>query len=90
VATKGLPDVGQGCAGCRVISPEQINKFRNKLAIIKGRADLLTIDGHATDSSRNAGRIIGQATREIEELLGLPGRSAVIEEAVAREQLKRL
>ena len=71
------------------MTPECLSTLRNKLAIIKGRSELLTIDGHATESSRNAGRIIGRAVREIEELLGLPARNRELQAAADIQRLKR-
>jgi hypothetical protein len=72
------------------MSPETIGAIRTQLAVIKGHADLLTIDGHATERSRQTGRIIAQAERELEKLLRLPERNRPVEEAVAQEQLKQL
>lgn len=74
----------------RTLNAEQAAEFRNLLNIVLGRAELLAMDERERPSARNAGRIIQEAERRIEELFGIGEGRERIEAVVADELLKKL
>jgi hypothetical protein len=55
----------------RALSRHAQGEIHQKLAIIQGRADQLALDPKERAASRNAGRIISEAAKELRELLGV-------------------